>query len=158
MTKKLSRRQVERKKIRDRNEFRISSKLIDFFLLITDLSPQYCFLCGYYIPTRLRETEVKKPFKNGDFIHEDCFNRIMKVKHLKERLNPESELICHIDLGWGVQPIPVCRDRVKNTQVDIQNHCKKHGFDHIQEGFDWKQQRNQFFLKPNGKPFARVSY
>lgn len=177
-----TKRQIERKKIREKISRFISPKFIEFWNLVTDYSPRYCFLCGYYIPVGDREIYADEPFKNGDLVHVGCFKKLMQIKHINDRINPQSELICHMDLGWTIQSLPICRTRVKNNPGEIRKHMiEQHGWKKIpeltKEKFDkkellslykenaqvwfvdnqliWKNFRNIHFLKPNGKAFPR---
>lgn len=113
---------------------RLSPKWIDFWNLVTDLNPRYCFLCGFYIPVIDREIYAEQPFKNGELVHNECFKKLMQIKHINDRINPDSELICHLDLGWGIQTKPICRTRVKNSPGEIRQHMmEKHGWHLIPE-------------------------
>jgi len=129
-----SNRQKERKRIRDKIARYVSPKWIAFWNLVTDYSPRYCFLCGFYIPVGDRQIYAEQPFKNGELVHIACFKKLMQIKHINDRINPESELICHMDLGWGIQSKPICRTRVKNNPGEIREHMmEKHGWNLIPE-------------------------
>jgi len=43
------------------------------------------------------------------------------MEDITQRINEQSELICHLDLGWIVEPT-VCRTRVKNNPDGIMKH------------------------------------
>lgn len=84
------------------------------------------------------------------------------MKGKKERLNPNSIVICGIDI-WGVKDEKKhimedgshqCHELVQNTREEIEKHCEKHGFNHIKEGAPWTWQRDWFFLRPDGSKFS----
>lgn len=178
-------RQIVRKNLRVKIAKMVSPKFIAFWDYCTDYDPKYCFLCGYYIPVGDREIYAEQPFKNGDLVHVGCFKQLMKIKHINDRIKSNSELICHMDLGWGIQVTPICRERVTNNPGGIRDHLlEKHGWKRIpkieyeemnskerrtqldyykknpEAWFNnnqiyWKDFRNAQFLKPNGKAFPR---
>jgi len=93
-----------------------------FWAVILDVNPTFCFLCGKYLPPFERVTDfIKKPYKKSDSCHDSCWKELMRIEHTTQRVSEESELICHLDLGWSVQPL-VCRTRVKNNPKAIMNH------------------------------------
>jgi len=95
-----------------------------FWNLIFDKNPLYCFSCGKYIPVHQRTMEFFKiPYKNK-VIHNDCWEALPSDDFVK-RLNEDSLLICHLDLGWGVHG-SVCRLRVKNNPHSIMVHMINH--------------------------------
>ena len=167
---------------------RLAEKMFNiFWQVILDRNPTFCFLCGKYIPPFERIAEfVKKPYKKSDSCHDSCWKELMKMEDITQRLNEESELICHLDVGWVVEPI-VCRTRVKNNPNGIMKHLINHGWrktpelvqNDIQNGkitkkqyavtikenpeqwfldnqLIWSVYRNIHFLKPNGKEFPKV--
>ena len=127
----------------------------------------------------------EQPFKNGELVHIGCFKKLMQIKHINDRINPQSELICHLDIGLSIQTLPICRERVKNNPGGIRNHLiEKHQWHSIPDlEFEklnskerkekiayynenpylwfsdnqlfWKEFRNSQFLKPTGKAFPR---
>ncbi len=105
-----------------------------FWEVILDRNPTFCFLCGKYLaPFQRMESDIKKPYKSGDLCHDSCWKLFMKIEHTTQRLNEESELICHLDIGWGVQP-SLCRSRVKNNANGIMKHLIDfHGWRKIPE-------------------------
>jgi len=93
-----------------------------FWQVILDMNPTFCFLCGRYIPPFERIADfVKKPYKKSDSCHDSCWKEFMKIEHTTQRVNEQSELICHLDDGWSVVPL-VCRTRVKNNAEAIMKH------------------------------------
>ncbi len=91
-----------------------------FWNLIFDMNPLYCFSCGKYIPVHQRTIEFfKVPYKSK-VIHNDCWEALPSDDFVK-RLNEDSLLICHLDLGCGVHG-SVCRSRVKNNAGAIMKH------------------------------------
>ena len=124
--------QLERKRLREKISRMISPKFIAFWNLVTDYNPRYCFLCGFYIPVGDREIYADQPFKNGELVHNVCFKKLMQIKHINDRINPQFELICHLDVGWSIQSKPICRERVKNNPGGIRNHLiEKHQWNSI---------------------------
>lgn len=93
-----------------------------FWDVILDRNPTFCFLCGKYIaPFERFEHWIKKPYKTGDACHDSCWKLFMKMEHTVQRINEESELICHMDLGYVVEP-NVCRTRVMNNAGATMKH------------------------------------
>jgi hypothetical protein len=103
-----------------------------FWNSLFDRSPLYCFSCGEYIPIHKRDPEFyQRPYKK-DPIHSTCWDALRSDDFVK-RLNDESHLICHLDLGWGVHG-SVCRGRIQNNPYSIMVHLiKKHGWVNIPE-------------------------
>lgn len=103
-----------------------------FWNMIFDKNPLYCFSCGKYIPVHQRTAEFFKiPYKDK-VIHNDCWEALPSDNFVK-RLNEDSLLICHLDLGWGVHG-SVCRIRVKNNPTAIIKHLIiYHGWKQIPE-------------------------
>ena len=145
---------------------KISKKLypkwIDFWNLISDsyhlTLPEYCFICGYYIPISQRENYAKRPFKNGDLVHESCWKNKMSIKEVYHKLTPDTMLICFLDRPFmfdKIQVKPLCRLRIKNDEEEIRKHIKQHNENLTYTHRDWKQIRADHFLKPNGKAFPR---
>ena len=101
-----------------------------FWQIILDTDPTFCFLCGKYIAPYLRtQSVIKKPYKKGDVCHESCWKEMMQMEDITKRVNEFSRLICHMDLGWGVDS-KVCRMRVRNNAESIMIHLIDH--------HDWK--------------------
>lgn len=95
-----------------------------FWNMIFDNNPLYCFGCGEYIPIHKRtEDYFKRPYKKEP-IHSSCWALLPQDDFVK-RLNEESLLICHLELGWGVHG-SVCRSRVRNNPLSIMVHMIKH--------------------------------
>lgn len=114
---------------------RLAEKMFSiFWQVILDRSPAFCFLCGRYIPPFERIADfVKKPYKKSDSCHDSCWKEFMKMEDITQRINEQSELICHLDLGWVVEPT-VCRTRVKNNPDGIRKHLvNSHGWKKIPE-------------------------
>ncbi len=103
-----------------------------FWNMKFDNNPLYCFSCGEYIPIHKRVPEIyQRPYKK-DPIHNTCWDALPSDDFVK-RLNDESFLICHFDLGWGVNGL-VCRQKVKNTAYSIMVHMiNHHGWKQIPE-------------------------
>lgn len=103
-----------------------------FWNSLFDKNPLYCFSCGKYIPIHQRVPDIyQRPYKK-DPIHNTCWDALPSDDFVK-RLNDESFLICHLDLGWGVHG-SVCRLRVKNTPYSIMVHMiNHHGWKQIPE-------------------------
>ena len=162
--------QILKKKHYELEITKISTKLSVFYDVIEDFKPECCFICGYYIrPSQKIEPSVKRPFKNGDICHVDCYNKNIKMEHITQKLNPKSTLICHISRPRQTNEI-VCRDRVFNDPLSILKHFKSHSmtvlqipdkdpditkFYFTQFREDWTQFRNKNFLKPTGEPFKK---
>ena len=110
---------------------RLAEKFFNiFWQVVLDRNPTFCFLCGKYIPPFERVADfIKKPYKNGDNCHQSCWKETMEIEDITKRMNDFSRLICHMDLGWGVQP-NVCRTRVRNNPESIMIHLIDH--------HDWK--------------------
>lgn len=97
-----------------------------FWQIILDTDPTFCFLCGKYIAPYLRtQSVIKKPYKKGDVCHESCWKEMMEMEDITKRVNEFSRLICHMDLGWGVNS-KVCRMRVRNNAESIMIHLIDH--------------------------------
>jgi len=95
-----------------------------FWNMIFDMNPLYCFGCGEYIPVHKRTQDYfKTPYKKEP-IHNSCWALLPQDDFVK-RLNEESFLICHLDLGWGVDG-SVCRTRVRNNSHSIMTHLVNH--------------------------------
>ena len=162
--------QIFKKKRFELEITKISSKLSVFWDVIEDFHPECCFICGYYIRPGLKlEPVVKRPFKNGDICHVDCYNKNIKMEHVTQKLNPKSTLICHIAKPKQTNEI-VCRDRVYNDPLSILKHFNHHSRIELQipnndsdsikfflKQFreDWTSFRNKNFLKPTGEPFRQ---
>ena len=88
----------------------------DFMDMACDMDPQYCFLCGRYVLPKMRNDKerIKRPYKQGDVVHDYCFTKEMTVERTVAKLNDKAELICHADKGWSMIG-KVCRARIKNT-------------------------------------------
>lgn len=160
--------QVFKKKRQDIQFTKVSKSWMIFWDIIEDDSPKCCFMCGYYIaPSQRQEPDVKQPFKLGDLCHVLCFNNNIKMDDVTKKLNPKSNLICHIDVPTATNQI-LCRKRVFNDPSSILTHLYEHKglilpnlksnddfieFWNINMNIDWKVFRNENFLKPNGEPF-----
>lgn len=172
--KELTSRQKQRKAKQDAIARKTADQFFLFWDVVLDDNPQYCFVCGYYIRPSLRSGDpsyVQKRYKNGDYCHTQCFYKNITVDDAEKKLNPESLLICHLDLGLNMESNPVCRQRVLNTPKDILIHYLRHrnilepNWTHMENhgsieehwqnnyGIDWKDFRNLHFLKPTGQPF-----
>lgn len=103
-----------------------------FWNSLFDKNPLYCFSCGEYIPIHKRVPDIyQRPYKK-DPIHNTCWDALPSDDFVK-RLNDESFLICHLDLGSGVHG-SVCRLRVKNTPYSMMVHMiNHHGWKQIPE-------------------------
>lgn len=162
--------QILKKKRYELQLAKISSRWSVFWDVIEDVSPECCFICGYYIrPSQKIDPVVKRPFKNGDICHVDCYNKNIKMEHVTQKLNPKSTLICHIQRP-SLTNQNVCRDRIYNDPLSILKHFNHHSIHELQipnndsdsikfflKQFreDWTQFRNKNFLKPTGEPFKR---
>jgi len=95
-----------------------------FWNIIFDKNPLYCFSCGKYVPVHQRTSDfIKIPYKDRQ-IHNYCWDALPSDDFVK-RLNEDSLLICHLDVGWGVIG-SVCRLRVKNNPHSIMVHLVNH--------------------------------
>lgn len=126
----------------------------DFWDMCCDLDPQYCFICGRYVLPKMRDDKerIKRPYKNGDVVHDYCFTKEMTVERTIAKLNDKAELICFADNGWSMTG-KVCRLRVENTLEAIRNHLGEfHSKEFTHEG-NLEFLRAIYFLKPNGRQF-----
>lgn len=122
-----------------------------FWNMIFDKNPLYCFSCGKYVPVHQRTSEfIKIPYKDRQ-IHNYCWDALPSDDFVK-RLNEDSLLICHLDLGWGVHG-SVCRLRVKNNPHSIMVHLvNHHGWKNIPE-----LAQNDFNKKMNELSVSEIS-
>jgi hypothetical protein len=82
---------------------------------------------------RKDKERIKHPYRNGEPVHAYCFQKEGTVERMTGKLNPESELICILDLGWSVTG-SVCRDRVKNNPMAVISHLvSKHHWSLVPE-------------------------
>jgi len=136
-----------------------------FWELIYDKNPEYCTICGFYIPISLRTPEYsERPAKDTDLVHIDCFNRHVKYNDIFKRVTDETHLICSFDSisseinGESYDYMTnfrqkICRTKVLNNQDELINHLKKeHNFNTLTTK-NWQFIRYNFFLKPNCKSF-----
>lgn len=127
----------------------------DFWDLCEDSKELYCFVCGRYIIPKMRDdsSRIKHPYKNADPCHEYCWGKEMTVERSLGKINPDAELICHVDeVGAGV----VCRKRIKNTMPEVYAHVLEHGIEVTELNFPFESYRSRYFLRPNGKPFTNT--
>ncbi len=126
----------------------------DFWDMACDFNPQYCFICGRYVLPKMRNDKerIKRPYKNGDVVHDYCFTKEMTVERTVAKLNDKAELICHADKGWSMNG-KVCRQRIKNNVDELRNHLGEfHSAEFTHEG-NLEFLRAIYTLKPNGRPF-----
>ena len=151
---------LQRKKKVDYIFNKLPKRFADFLVRITDKDPQFCFVCGFYIPFSQRD-KTKKPNKKSDPCHEDCFNRSVKFANIHGKLNEDSELICWIDKGEPMSKQPICRNRVRNNPDSIAYHIAQKHPDLIEPfsfvepgmGIEYKEFRKEMFLRPDGRKF-----
>lgn len=153
---------IFRKKKADFIFIKLPLKFKLFFDRISDKDPQYCFVCGFYIPFSQRNTEeIKKPTKKSEPCHTTCFNLNIKFENIHEKLNENSALICRIDKGSVTSKQPICRNRVLNNANSIMYHItQKHPgwseeFSCVEPGSEYNEFRKNHFLKPDGRNFLR---
>ncbi len=127
-----------------------------FWNMIFDKNPLYCFSCGKYVPVHQRTSDfIKIPYKDRQ-IHNYCWDALPSDDFVK-RLNEESLLICHLDIGWGVHG-SVCRLRVKNNPHSIMVHLvNHHGWESLpelvgREVEEKKYTKKEYFDKIKSKP------
>lgn len=124
----------------------------DFWDMVTDMEPQYCFLCGRFIIPKMRSdtTRIKTPYKNGDVVHGYCWNKEMTVERASGKLNDDAELICHAQTdGAGV----VCRERIKNNVEALRHHLGEFHLNEFTHEGNLEFLRAIYTLKPNGRFF-----
>ena len=136
-----------------------------FWELISDKDPEFCAICGFYIPVSLRTPEhSERTSKDADLVHIDCFNQHVKYNDIFKRITEETLLICSfesIDHNWIGEynyltdfRLKICRAKVFNNANDLLDHLiKTHGFNSNYRN-DWQRIRYNYFLKPNCKSFS----
>lgn len=143
-----------------KKELKTLEKFVALWDRLHDTDPQWCFVSGWYIPPRFRGNLAIKPFKNGEWCYKEKYDRYLNHNVVSERLTEKSQLICiatkpNYPRDFTIRPL------VENNEQAIRKHIRAnpHGFsedDRCENIGDWKDIRNRYFLKPNGKPFPRM--
>lgn len=143
-----------------KDEIKVKENFRVFFSRVEDRNPHVCFICGFYLTNEEHlQGLAKKPTGFTDFVHTNCYKfPNVSFDSLHGKLNDKSLLICHFDSSEQIVKKPrLCRTKVPNDEKSVILHLSKtHGQNETRDFPElWLSYRNQYFLKPNGKPFKQ---
>lgn len=142
---------------------RMMPRFVDFWDVVEDNDPQWCFVTGLYIQPKFRGTLAIQPFKNGEWCFKDAYDRYLNYSVISDKLTSDSMMICvGVKLSRVTPKVP--RTRCKNNIDDMMKTLLKDryyypdDFESINEKTNNIKFVRSFFLKPNGKPNPKWSY